>query len=354
MERQFTPRQKLCYTAIVKFAVTNSTWDFKKPRFKRATTIREVFDPRETTEGLPEDVLTLYYNRIVSFTKGNPRYDQNSPYVKSKWYVHVEDPNYKPRYPKKPWDPSDKVDWAPRRTNLGYDEVDPELEVIMRKRRKAAIQRAALIAKQLKADEEAERAERAQRAAGSKTQSSLGRKTHSTHPPSHPTSASSSRRSSQSAGSQPHSLSFHPTLPTVTSKSDEMTPCEELPEEAAQSPEKAAQSPEKAAESPFKAMKHYQTRSTTYYQNQRKTNCPTVRNMLVSMTDDKVVVMNEYSYFPVNRTIERNIHPMYNDINKQLHMGVDGSSYLPITSTNTITICVLKKTLTTLKYIFKT
>ena len=100
--------------------------------------------------------------------------------------------------------------WAPRKSNLGYDEVDPEIEVIMRKRRNAANR---LIAKQLKADEEAERA---QRAAGSKAQSSRGRKTHSTHPPSHPTSASSSRRSSQSAGSQPHSLSFHPTLPTVT------------------------------------------------------------------------------------------------------------------------------------------
>lgn len=253
-ERKFTLRQKLCYTAIVKFAVTNSMWDVNKSRIKKNKKEFGYFNPHEQTFGIEEDALTLYFNRLVDYAKCNPTYDQESPYLNAKWYVHVEDPNYKPRFPKKPWDPSDKVDWAPRKTTLGY-EPDPQLEAL-RKRRKDAKRRASFREK-LKEAEEGTKAPTSKRASGVGV-------IHSPHPHSAPASFD---RSSPRSSMHQHT-SQRQSQPKLMLISEEPAPYEEPPEVAAQSP--------------YKAMNYYRRQSMSYYKNNRDTKKPTVRQMLVS------------------------------------------------------------------------
>ena len=259
MERKFTLRQKLCYTAMVKFAVTNSMWSINKCKKKKKP--KEDYNPLDVTHtcGIGEDERTLYYEKMMRYIKTSPVYDQESPYVKNKWYVHVEDPNYKPQFPKKPWDPSDKVDWAPRKTTLGHEQ-DPRLEET-RRRKQDAKRRAALRQKQKEAEEAAEAVEAAEAAAAAdaeEAEDALGPLQSSIH------------RSSQ------HSSSHRPSQSSLSRRSSQSPHVE-----VSEPPEPYEEPTEVASHSPAKSMNYYRKTSMTYYKHNRDIRNPTVRQMLV-------------------------------------------------------------------------
>ena len=106
-QKKFTKRQKLCYTAIVKFAVTNWTWDIETFRRKMKTFIY-VDNPLSLnqTARLFDDQLSAHYLKMVDYIQNTPIYDPANPYMQFDWYVHAEDPNYRQRFSRRPWNPS--------------------------------------------------------------------------------------------------------------------------------------------------------------------------------------------------------------------------------------------------------
>ena len=123
----------MCYTAILKFAVTNSIWDVAKYRKPEKFTL--VYNPLNVTQmgGLFDDDQSMHFRKMKKYIENNAYYDPKSPYTALKWYVHVNDPDYKPHFPTKPWDPTGHTDGPPRQTTVGH-ELDGRFQQFKRLR----------------------------------------------------------------------------------------------------------------------------------------------------------------------------------------------------------------------------
>ena len=345
-EKRFTPRQKLCYTAIAKFALTNSSRQFpnqnpkQKSRHRLKKRIFYQADVPIDTAGVQEDKLSLHFAKVKHFVEAHPLYDPDSPYTKFKWYVHAEDPGYKPRFPKKPWVPCDRTDLAPRKTYLGY-EPDPLVER-MRIRREGAKQlkkhRATQKLKEAEAAEEAANSRRLSDAVDtdnrampslvrhSSQQQSLSQRhglASTDQPPSKltpvntPPKSVSSHLPSEASPVKPFSpeTPVKPSSPATPAPSPPQATAAPRPSQAkpAQSPSQTApaaqyylrpepahrpstareepsvqyQEPEEvASQPPHKSVKYYQKESMEYYKRNRDMHSPTVRQLLVSSRCD--------------------------------------------------------------------
>lgn len=193
--------------------------------------------------GLDEDRLTLHYEKMKEYIETSPIYDPNSPYTDFTWYVHVEDPGYKPNLPTKQWTPY--TERAPRRTTLGV-HADPRMAEFKR-RRSAAIRCCNIKQKQLEAA----------KAAGGKQSSVVGEKSHT----------SSTHRASRP------SLSHGPSQPSSIHR-----PSQSISPELSVPPEP----PEVTSQPPIKSVLYYRKLTVSYYQKNRDMRSPTVRQVLVS------------------------------------------------------------------------
>ena len=246
-QRRFTKRQMLCYTAIVKFAVTNSTWDINKYRKRKMYKLD--YKPLDINQvaRLDDDQLTLQYEKIKEYIETSPIYDPNSPYTDFTWYVDVDDPGYKPNYLTKQWTPY--TERAPRRTTLGV-HADPRMAEFKR-RRSAAIRRCNIKQKQLEAAN----------AAGGKQSRVVGEKSHT----------SSTHRASRP------SLSHGPSQPSsIHRPSQSISPELSVPPEPYEEPQEVTSQP------PIKSVLYYRKVSVSYYQKNRDMRSPTIRQVLVS------------------------------------------------------------------------
>ena len=319
---KFTPRQKLCYTAIAKFAVTNSSHQCPEQthEHKRGHGVKKrIFyqaDLPINVVGVQEDQLSLHFAKVKRFVEAHPLYNPESPYTKFKWYVHADAPGYKPRFSKKPWVPCDRTDCAPRKTYLGY-EPDPRVER-MRIRREGAqqlkIRRAALKQKEAEVEEKAAKSRRPSDAVDPepRVMPSLVRHGAQQSLSERHALASSDQPPSQltPANAQPKSVSLNlPTEASPVKPSSPETPMPRPPQaKPAHRPSQARpakhylrpepahrasssiedlsdqyQEPEEvASHSPHKSVNYYQKVSTAYYKRNRDMRSPTVRQILVS------------------------------------------------------------------------
>ena len=248
-QKKFTKRQRLCYTAIVKFAVTNWTWDIEtfRRKVKRFIYVDNPLSQNQTAR-LFDDQLSAHYLKMVDYIQNTPIYDPAHPYTQFNWYVHAGDPKYRQRFATKPWDPSGEA----------YMKERAEwLEELRRKKKR---------------DEAARR--RRLCAVGRKSTSGRSKTPSETPPlpipiyskaatPECIVDESSSAQSSQSKGRLMKPVS-HPPSPSGPAI-------------------KYEQPPEVASTPSHKSVVYYRKASVTYYQNHRDMGNRTVREFMVSL-----------------------------------------------------------------------
>ena len=132
----------MCYTAILKFAVTNTIWDvakYRKP--EKFTLVDNPLDVAHVGGLVHDDDHSRHFKKMKKYIENNVYYDPNSPYTALKWYVHVNDPDYKPHFPKKPWDTTGYTDAPPRQTTVGHDLDGSVTQLKRQSQRSDGIQR---------------------------------------------------------------------------------------------------------------------------------------------------------------------------------------------------------------------
>ena len=272
-QKKFTKRQKLCYTAIVKFAVTNWTWDIEtfRKKMKKFIFVDNPLSLNQTAR-LFDDQLSEHFLKMVDYIQKDPIYDPANPYTQFDWYVHAEDPKYRQRFGAKPWDPSNEAYMKERAEWLAERRRKKRREDEAKRKRLSAVGRRSTSA----------RSSAVGQGATSARSSAVGQ-------------GSISGRSETPSESPPLPIPIYSQVATPESIVEEsssshsseskgrlMMPVSHPPSPAGPAI-KYEQPPEVASQPSHKSVVYYRKASVTYYKNHRDMGNRTVREFMVSL-----------------------------------------------------------------------